>query len=253
MATRVLHVGEQLVLSRWTCPASSPRWRLESTTGDPAFLVALAHRPVGIRHEGRPGVHADLGNAVLYDPGQVYRRTLLHADGDIADILGFPAEVVDEAIGAPSFGVSVVPLSDAAFLGQRRAFATGEPLAMEEAAAHVLAEVAGHLGAREVRTSPAVVDRARRVLAEDLGERLSLAELARRVHASPYHLARVFKAATGSTVHGHREGLRLRAAADRAVAGHRLSEVAADLGFASHSHLTARFRRRFGLPPSALT
>jgi AraC-like DNA-binding protein len=124
---------------------------------------------------------------------------------------------------------------------------------MEEAAALVLAEVAGHLGTRALQTSPAIVDRARRALAEDLGERLTLAELARRVHASPYHLARVFKGATGSTVHGYREGLRLRAAADRAVAGHRLSEVAADLGFASHSHLTARFRRRFGVPPSTLT
>lgn len=253
MTTRVLHVGEQLVVSRWTCPASSPRWRQESTTGDPAFLVALAHRPVGIRHEGRPAVRADLGNAVLYDPDQAYRRTLLHPDGDVADILGFSAEVVDEAIGAATFGVSVVPLSDTAFLRQRRAFATRDPLALEDAAVLVLAEVASHLAAREPGPAPAVVDRVRRVLADDLGERLTLAELGRRVHASPYHLARVFKAATGSTVHGYREGLRLRAAADRAVAGHRLSEVAADLGFASHSHLTARFRRRFGVPPSALT
>jgi AraC-like DNA-binding protein len=251
-SSTVLHRGEVVVASRWVCPPSSTRWREQARTGDQGFLVALAHRPVGIRHEGRQGIWADHGSAVLYDPEQPYQRRLLHPDGDVADILGFSPALVEEAVGT-TFGASAVPLSDRAFLQQRQAFRSQDPLAVDEAGMAVLAEVAAHLRSRAHRSSPQLVERARAQLAQDLGAPLGLAELARRVHVSPYHLARVFKAATGSTLHGHREGLRLRAAADRAMAGDRLADVAADLGFASHSHLTARFRRRFGVPPSALT
>jgi AraC-like DNA-binding protein len=251
-STTVLHRGELVVASRWLCPPSSRRWHELAGTGEQAFLVALARRPVGIRHEGRRGIWADHGTAVLYDPDQPYRRSLLHPDGDVADILSFAPALVEEAVGA-SFGASVVPLSDAAFLAQRRAFRSRDHLAVEEAALTVLADVASALGRPAAGTHSGLVARARAQLSTELGERLCLAELARRVHTSPYHLARVFKASTGSTVHGYREGLRLRVAADRAMAGHRLADVAADLGFASHSHLTARFRQRFGVTPSSLT
>ncbi|MCU1603378.1 MAG: helix-turn-helix-domain containing protein AraC type [Frankiales bacterium] len=248
--TTVLHRGELVVTSRWLCPASSARWHERSTTGEDGYLVALAHRPVGIRHAGRQAVWADHGAAVLYDPEQEYDRKLLHPDGDVADILGFCPSLVAEAVG-PSFRASAVPVSDSAFLQQRQAFLMRDPFALDEAAFAVLADVAAALGRPAAPAGP-LVDRARRLLGEDLGEPLSLAETARRAHVSPYHLARVFKAATGSTLHGYREGLRLRAAADRAIAGHRLADVAADLGLASHSHLSARFRRRFGIAPSAL-
>jgi AraC-like DNA-binding protein len=189
---------------------------------------------------------------VLYDPEQQYRRTLLHPDGDVADVLGFAPATVHEAIG-PTFGRSAVPLSDDVFLLQRRAFRSADPLLLEEAALTVLADVAAALQRPSPRAIAGLVERVRAQLADDLGAQLTIAEVARRVHVSPYHLARVFRAGTGSTLHGYREGLRLRAAADRALRGDRLADVAADLGFASHSHLTARFRRRFGIPPSALT
>ena len=250
--TTVLHRGDDVVASRWLCPPWSARWREKVRTGEQAFLVALAHRPVGIRHEGRRGVWADRGSAVLYDPDQEYERRLLHPDGDVADILGFSAAVVEEAVGT-SFGCSAVPLSDNAFLQQRQAFRGRDPIALEESGLAVLSDVATQLRRPPVRTDGRLVTKVCVLLSRDLGEPLPLAELASRVHVSPYHLARVFKATTGSTVHGYREGLRLRAAADRALTGERLADVAADLGFASHSHLTARFRRRFGVPPSALT
>lgn len=249
--TAVLHRSAVVVASRWHCPATSPRWRETASTGD-GFLVALAHRPVGIRHDGRRGIWADQGCAVLYDPEHAYDRKLLHPDGDVADILGFAPDVVEEAVGT-SFGASAVPLSDRAFLQQRRAFRSRDPLALDEAALAVLADVADQLRPRAQAPSGPLVDRTRQVLGEGLGARLSLADVAARVHVSPFHLARVFRAGTGTTLHAYREGLRLRAAADRALAGHRLEDVAVELGFAHHSHLTARFRRRFGIVPSALT
>ena len=47
--------------------------------------------------------------------------------------------------------------------------------------------------------------------------------------------------------------LRLALAAERVVDGERdLARLASDLGFASHSHLSARFRALFGTTPSEL-
>ena len=89
-------------------------------------------------------------------------------------------------------------------------------------------------------------------LAERFAERLALEDVARLVHASPFHLARLFRARTGSALHEYRTQLRLRAAIDRLDGGDTLAAVAADCGFASHAHLTDAFRRAFGTTPSAI-
>ena len=76
-------------------------------------------------------------------------------------------------------------------------------------------------------------------------------DLARRLHSSAFHLARVFRAETGFTVHGFRQSLRLRSALER-LSDHRndLTALALELGFSSHSHFTERFRNEFGVAPS---
>ena len=81
----------------------------------------------------------------------------------------------------------------------------------------------------------------------------SLEQLARQLHVSPFHLARVFRAHTGFSLHGYRLQLRLRAALARVLDGEDdLAALACELGFASHSHLTDRFRQAFERSPSAL-
>jgi AraC family transcriptional regulator len=84
------------------------------------------------------------------------------------------------------------------------------------------------------------------------GEDLSLQAIARAVHSSPYHLARLFREQTGISIHQYRHRLRLREALRRLADGDPdLTALALDLGFSSHSHLTGAFRRAFGLPPAA--
>lgn len=76
-------------------------------------------------------------------------------------------------------------------------------------------------------------------------------ELAAEVGVSPYHLHRRFRAATGWTAHAYRDHLRLREGLARVLDGEPdLSALAFDLGYASHSHFTTRFRRAFGATPS---
>jgi AraC-like DNA-binding protein len=89
-------------------------------------------------------------------------------------------------------------------------------------------------------------------LAADPAADVTLPALAREVAASPFHLARTFRAEAGVPVHQYLLRLRLNLALDRLAdePSTPLSTLALDLGFASHAHLTVTFRRVFGLAPS---
>lgn len=90
-------------------------------------------------------------------------------------------------------------------------------------------------------------------LSQGAPDRVRLESLAAEAGCSSWHLSKAFPEVCGETlsrflcrVRAH-EALRhvLDGAAD-------LSQVALETGFATHSHLTAAFRREFGMPPSAI-
>jgi AraC family transcriptional regulator len=96
-----------------------------------------------------------------------------------------------------------------------------------------------------------VVEATKMHLASDICGAHRLEALAKACGLSPYHLCRVFRIATGDTIHKHLTQLRLRAALDRlGDARHDLVSLAFDVGFSSHSHFTFALRREFGVPPS---
>jgi AraC family transcriptional regulator len=73
-----------------------------------------------------------------------------------------------------------------------------------------------------------------------------------RVDCSPFHLARQFRSITGETIARYLLRLRLAIALERLAEGEDdLMRLACELGFAHHSHFSARFRDVFGLTPSA--
>jgi len=86
----------------------------------------------------------------------------------------------------------------------------------------------------------------------NLGADLSLAEIAAVAHASPFHLARLFKRATGKTLHQFVIDCRVDAA-KRLLNQDTLSvgQIAGEVGFAQQSHLAAHFKRVTGLSPLA--
>ena len=95
-----------------------------------------------------------------------------------------------------------------------------------------------------------LAEAARARLALRFAEREGLEELAGHLGCSAPHLCRVFRRETGRSLHAHREELRLRHALDRLdEPGLRLDALALQLGYSSHSHFSARFRRRFGVSP----
>jgi AraC-like DNA-binding protein len=96
-------------------------------------------------------------------------------------------------------------------------------------------------------------ERARAWLNAHPGGDHGLADIARAVGTSPWHLARIFREECGVTLHRYRQRQRLGIAIERLTSGAEdLSALAHDLGYSSHSHFSREFRRHVGVAPSSL-
>lgn len=87
------------------------------------------------------------------------------------------------------------------------------------------------------------------ILAENPGERISLAELARYAGASARTLERAFAVETGWTFERWRQQLRLLVALERLAEGAAVAAVALEAGYDSTSAFIAMFRRLTGATP----
>jgi AraC family transcriptional regulator len=98
------------------------------------------------------------------------------------------------------------------------------------------------------------VENTRLLLGDALTEQIAFTDIAGRLEVSPYHLARQFRTLTGTSMHRYRRELRARAAVHTLLHHPHsdLSTIAAEHGFASHSHLTSTCRQVFGHTPTEL-
>ena len=98
------------------------------------------------------------------------------------------------------------------------------------------------------------MEAARLLLGDALTEQVAVTDIARRLDVSAFHLARQFHTVTGTSMHRYRRELRARAAVHTLLDHPQrdLSTIAADHGFASHSHLTSTCKQIFGHTPSEL-
>ncbi|MCF7750526.1 AraC family transcriptional regulator [Bacillus subtilis subsp. subtilis] len=79
---------------------------------------------------------------------------------------------------------------------------------------------------------------------------IALADVARVVGVSPFHLSRLFQASTGTSLVRYLRGRRLSEAARQLAGGARdILPVALDAGYASHATFTRAFSEQFGRPP----
>ncbi len=107
---------------------------------------------------------------------------------------------------------------------------------------------------RTRRRHRVLAESVRLVLHRRYTEPVPLREIAADLGVSPCFLCRVFRRETGATIHGYLSSLRLTRALELLDGrrGENLSMLALDLGFASHSHFTRAFCRKFGAPPSII-
>jgi len=102
-----------------------------------------------------------------------------------------------------------------------------------------------------IRDHQDLVEAGKVYFADHLGERLTLDGVARALHTSPFHFARIFQGWTGIPLHRYLTLLRLRTSLLALADGQRdLAALALTLGFASHSHFSDAFRKEFKMAPS---
>ena len=108
-------------------------------------------------------------------------------------------------------------------------------------------------GKQRCAIPPLTTTQVRRVhdfIASNLTDKLTLPQIAREVHLSPGHLARRFRVATGQSLRQYIIEHRLQRASHLLETSDlTIAEIAAFVGFADHSHLTRRFKARFGVAP----
>jgi AraC-like DNA-binding protein len=97
---------------------------------------------------------------------------------------------------------------------------------------------------------PRKLEEVRSFIEHHLAEPLLVEQLAAVVHMSPFHFARLFKAATGSSPHAYVTTRRVEHAKELLRAGNLpLVEVGAAVGFQTQGHFTEVFHRLAGITP----
>jgi len=95
-----------------------------------------------------------------------------------------------------------------------------------------------------------LIRRAKRFVEARQADRILLADIARAVGASPAYLTNLFRRCEGVPLHRYLTRLRLERALVALPLTDDLTMLALEVGFSSHSHFTAAFRRLFGCSPS---
>jgi AraC family transcriptional regulator len=274
LENRWLYSGGGVTVARWWCavPFEEPT---EEHRRD-VHTIAIVHRGSYLLESPRGRGLVDAHAAALYNPGEPFRGAHPNGCGDAGSALLLAPEIVRRLVrrhrpAAAERGEAVFPdpvghLTPRAWLRHRLLLAAidhgEEALAVDEAAQALLDELAGCLFAPD-RANPAAradgepddprpyAERAACYLQTRFRDKVQLADVARAAYTSPFHLARRFRAGTGTTVHRYLTRLRLQAALDELARPHRdLWQVAREVGFATHSHFTSAFRRELGCTPS---
>jgi len=120
-----------------------------------------------------------------------------------------------------------------------------------EIAAHTLTEPDPELFCqRHKRLAMDRVERVKQLLAEDLEDPPTLAELGRKVGCSPFYLSRIFSENTGLTISRYLRNIRLERASELLRTGQcNVTEAAMTVGYSSLSHFSKAFAEMFGACP----
>ena len=232
----------------------------------PRFQVCLPYRGLFIWHVGHDEVVGDANQVVLVTGGEGYRLSSPLPEGYAEVIITPDPGLLAELACADGAQLPSHPLFRrrsrraeprlqvlrARFL-RWAARAEADGLAAEEAVLALLRAALGDPAAGTGACGPAtrrLVRRTQEFLEAELGHRLSLVDVGHAVGASPAYLTDVFRRAEGVSLHRYLTQLRLARALVELPDADDLTALALSLGFASHSHFSAVFRRAFGLTPS---
>ena len=279
---RLLFRSDVVAIGSFRCPATHPLFRDSGPCTHHTFV--FPRTATVIRHDGGTPFTATPNCVTLYNQNQGYSRSKISSVDAcdwyvVADDVLFAAAGPAAAGRARPFAETHVAIASPTYIRQRQLFdrvrsGTIEPFEVDEEVLGLLDRVLGSgqasglgpqasdcgwsvprpdaCGPRPV--SPRLrekVETAKRLIAVSPGRTIPLRELAAAAGSSPFHLCRAFRTLTGMSMTAWRHSIRLRLSLDLLHDRRDLSAVAMDLGYASHSHFTATFRRHFGITPSS--
>ncbi|MEO8505214.1 MAG: AraC family transcriptional regulator [Acidobacteriota bacterium] len=272
---KVLFRSESVAVCRFECPAEHPLFPDSGPSNANTFVFprtsVRVHREDGKTMIGGPQ------SVSFFNRGEGYRRSSIGGAGSRCDwfvvdsallsetVARFDPEAARTTSGRP-FRARSAPV-DNQTLTLERALIRGivaEPgpdaAAVEETVLELLARLlrAAHAtmplaaNPRASRREAEIADATKAWIAAHFRLECSLAEIARALGVSVFHLAHAFRRQCGTSIHRYRDQVRVRTALDALDAGWGdLTTLAMELGYSSHSHFTERFRLAFGVTPSA--
>ncbi len=266
VARGALFCGAALAIHDNVCRRTDPRVSDETRPLEYDEIV-FPRSGVWMRHRGRERLLVDSCRAHLFARGESHRVSHPGGCGDrntgIVPSERILAELDPRAHERGAFATPFVPVDERTY-AEHCALVDGvlrgvlDALEVEERALRLVARVLDAArGAAELAPSRnprrrELAHAARALLATRFAEPLGLGELAAALDVSVHHLCRVFRAELGTTLHGYRRSLRVRAALrllpDPALS---LYDVAARTGFSDRTQLHRAFRQVLGEPPSA--
>jgi AraC family transcriptional regulator len=266
---RVLYGSDIVVIGQVRCPPDVPHFRDCGSTR--TYCAIFPRSAVLIRRGDRRPFVEDPTVVGLYNRGEDYERFKVSPEGDRGDWFGFAPAAIRDIVRLvdPAAADSVRPLkvgwarvSARTFLQQRQIFehvrrtATPDPLLVDERCLQLLATIVSEAygGVQELSSddrSYELVEAIRTTIDKRFAGSLSLVAIANDVGTSPFHLCRAFRRVFGTSIHRYLTSVRLRRAVEcLGREGVDLGELAIQLGFNSHSHFSAAFRREFQTTPS---
>lgn len=262
--TRLVENGLGLVESLRVGGPPAPAPRSESFSAD--FQVCLPFHGAFVWHVGNDDVVADPNRVLFVAGGEGFRLSQPIPGGYAELIVTLQPALLSEMLGVPERRLADHPL----FRGRSR---PAEPSLQRlglECLHRRVPPVAGPLAHEEwlvafLRASlvvpppaPAIspstkrlIARAKTYLAAHLSTQVRLTEVARAAGTTPAYLTTLFRRVEGRPLHQYLVQLRLARALVELPHTTDLIALACALGFSSHSHFSAAFRRAFGCTPSS--
>jgi AraC family transcriptional regulator len=233
----------------------------------PGTRLIFPHRGVYVHSVGSKDHVADANQMVLSNPDQPYQVSHPVAGGDATLTLGVdPATLLEitppeyraprdrPALNRASLRIDAHTQLIAALLRQRLLRGAIGPLEAETLALHLIRSAFGSgtpgSGRPGSRRPEQLAQDVKMLLSADPWRRWTLATIAEEVSVTPVYLTDAFRRAEGIPLYRYHLQLRLALALTVLAQCDDLMTLAVDLGFNSHSHFSAAFKKAFGQTPS---
>jgi len=249
----------QDVVCRGECRHKSPEESARCTH------LVFPYRGVYVRHLGSDDAVAEANQVLFFNQGESCRVSHPVEGGDASLVLELGEPVLRELVpreqvregGILAFRrqrlrIDARTQALVAVLRHSLTLNAAETLEAETLALTLVRRAVGErtshaAGASQGRQK--LVDRAKLVLASDLARRWTLADIAGEVRVSPVYLTQVFQQVEAMPLYRYQLRLRLARALDLLAHYTDLTALGLHLGFSSHSHFSAAFRKAYGRTP----